>query len=652
MALVRGARCARQWLGGALGPEPGPAGRPASRVPSRALRAAGAGASSRRALDFSLSYFANDEDGLGRRKYQLLLDGARFADTHGFSAIWTPERHFHAFGGLYPSPAITGAGIATVTERIGIRAGSVVIPLHDPIQVAEEWAMIDNLSGGRAGVSFASGWHANDFVFAPDNYARRKEIMLRGIEAVRHLWRGGSVRRRNGEGQEVEISIRPRPVQAELPFWLTAAGSPDTFRLAGELGAHVLTNLMGQQLDSLAEKVALYREAWRQHGHGPGRGHVSLMIHTFVGSDAAEVRRTVREPLLRYFRGSVDIFSGFAASQGLKVDPRALTPGDMDTLLEHGLERYLEDGGLFGTPESCLPMIERARKLDVDELACLVDFGAGTEATLGSLPHLDALRRRSQPEDTGPDPVVLHESGAEMEALLALVRDAGVTHLHCTPALARALVAMPGVAEALRPVRRLLVDGVAPELAASLARAAGVEVVRRERAFGSGTGCPCIPRRVRSPPSFRPLRRMCGSRCSTRAASPFPWAWPERWPWAGGGCPRASGWPRRPRVIGSCPIRPRWARGCSPRGSAPACAPTAPWSCSRRSPRRRRARLPPGLRLPPLAWSRPPVPRLLPPSPACRGIGPCRSASPSSGCGTWISSSPETWPTTTRPRSA
>ncbi|MET0406571.1 MAG: LLM class flavin-dependent oxidoreductase, partial [Cystobacter sp.] len=115
-----------------------------------------------RRLDFSLSYFANDEDGLGRRKYQLLLDGARFADTHGFSAIWTPERHFHSFGGLYPSPAITGAGVATITERLGIRAGSVVIPLHDPIQVAEEWAMIDNLSGGRVGVSFASGWHAND----------------------------------------------------------------------------------------------------------------------------------------------------------------------------------------------------------------------------------------------------------------------------------------------------------------------------------------------------------------------------------------------------------------------------------------------------------------------------------------------------------
>ncbi|AKJ04230.1 non-ribosomal peptide synthase protein (TIGR01720 family)/amino acid adenylation domain-containing protein/natural product biosynthesis luciferase-like monooxygenase protein [Archangium gephyra] len=460
------------------------------REPASARFVVGRDSAPRRPLAFSLSYFANDEDTLGRRKYQLLLDGARFADSHGFSAIWTPERHFHSFGGLYPSPAITGAGIATLTENVGIRAGSVVLPLHDPLQVAEEWAMIDNLSGGRVGVSFASGWHANDFVFAPDNYARRKELMHRGIETVRHLWRGGTVRRRNGDGHEVEISIRPRPVQAELPFWLTAAGSPETFRLAGELGANVLTNLMGQQLDSLAEKVALYRETWRRHGHGPGRGHVSLMMHAFLGTEVSEVRRTVREPLMRYFRGSVDISSGFIASQGLNVDPRSLSPRDMEAMLEHGFERHLEDGGLFGTPESCEAMIERVRRLDVDEVACLVDFGTSVEETMTSLQHLDTLRRRSQPQGTGAVSSVWAESGAEVESVLALVRETGATYLHCTPSLARALATLPRVSEALRSVRRLFVEGAAPELAASLARAAGVEVLRREEAFGPAAWLP------------------------------------------------------------------------------------------------------------------------------------------------------------------
>ena len=80
-------------------------------------------------LDFGLFYWGND-DGVGPAKYRLLLEGARFADEHGFQSIWTPERHFHAFGGPYPNPAVTGAAVASITRNLAIRAGSCVLPLH------------------------------------------------------------------------------------------------------------------------------------------------------------------------------------------------------------------------------------------------------------------------------------------------------------------------------------------------------------------------------------------------------------------------------------------------------------------------------------------------------------------------------------------
>lgn len=101
-------------------------------------------------MDFSLFYFANN-DTEQQDCYRLLLEGARFADDHGFTAVWTPERHFHAFGGLYPNPAVTGAAVAAVTKRVAVRAGSVVAPLHHPMRIAEEWSVVDNLSNGRAG---------------------------------------------------------------------------------------------------------------------------------------------------------------------------------------------------------------------------------------------------------------------------------------------------------------------------------------------------------------------------------------------------------------------------------------------------------------------------------------------------------------------
>ncbi|MDZ7781354.1 MAG: MupA/Atu3671 family FMN-dependent luciferase-like monooxygenase [Gemmatimonadota bacterium] len=149
------------------------------------------------------------------RRYELLMEGARFADRHGLKAVWTPERHFHAFGGLYPNPAVTGAAVAAVTSQVEIRSGSVVLPLHHPARVAEEWGVVDNISGGRVGVSFASGWQSDDFCLRPDNYENRKEYLYEAIDTVRRLWRGETLSFPGPKG-DVEVRTLPRPVQDEL----------------------------------------------------------------------------------------------------------------------------------------------------------------------------------------------------------------------------------------------------------------------------------------------------------------------------------------------------------------------------------------------------------------------------------------------------
>ncbi|MGZ4765262.1 MAG: MupA/Atu3671 family FMN-dependent luciferase-like monooxygenase, partial [Ilumatobacteraceae bacterium] len=235
-----------------------------------------AGPTHTKEMEFSLFYFAADAGGPARDRYRLLLEGAKFADQHGFAAVWTPERHFHEFGGLYPNPALTSAAIAVVTERVEIRAGSVVLPLHNPIAVAEDWSVVDNLSNGRVGLSFASGWHANDFALAPDNFARRRELMGEGIETIRSLWRGESVTVRSGDGREIEVAMFPPPVQRAPKIWITAGGSPATFEMAGRIGASILTNLLVMSQDDLVSNVAAYRAAYRAAGHA-GDGHVTLM---------------------------------------------------------------------------------------------------------------------------------------------------------------------------------------------------------------------------------------------------------------------------------------------------------------------------------------------------------------------------------------
>ncbi|AGC44904.1 non-ribosomal peptide synthetase [Myxococcus stipitatus DSM 14675] len=406
-------------------------------------------AARRKPMELSLFYFADDAEKSTGDHYRLLMEGAKFADRHGFAAVWTPERHFHAFGGLYPSPAVASAAIAAVTERVAIRAGSVVLPLHHPVRVAEEWALVDNLSKGRVGISVASGWHANDFVFAPERYEKRRELMMEGLETVRRLWRGETLRMQGGAGAQVDVTLRPRPLQKDLPVWLTAAGNPDTFITAGRMGCHVLTHLLGQTWEDLEKKLALYRDAWRAAGHA-GDGHVTLMLHTFIGEDAAQVRAVVEKPFRDYLRSSADLMRGLGRTLGVDLD--TATEADLDRLAAQAFERYFETSGLFGTPRSVRERMEQLRALGVDEVGCLIDFGIPAETVLASLPRLHEVKCQADRDG---------RRASTARSIPLNLREHAVTHLQCTPSLARALMAEPESVEALSGLRRLMVGGEA-----------------------------------------------------------------------------------------------------------------------------------------------------------------------------------------------
>nr|WP_306464213.1 non-ribosomal peptide synthetase [Corallococcus exiguus] len=438
-----------------------------------------------RPLQLSLSYFANDEDSLTGPKYELLMEGAKFADAHGFSAIWTPERHFHSFGGIYPQPAVVSAALASVTKHLRLRSGSVVLPLHDPLLIAEQWAVVDNLSQGRVDVSVATGWHVQDFIFAPGNYADRRNILLRHLETLRGLWRGDRLRRPGGNGVTVEVGLRPKPVQRELPVWLTATANPETFRLAGELGAGVLTGLFAHSLEELKPKVALYREAWRRNGH-PGRGHITCMLHTYLGDDEAEVLRQVRKPLLAYFRSSADITTSLLAAQGYQGEIAKVSREDIDALLEHTFEHHAKGTGLIGTVESGIQRLREVRASDVDEVTCLIDFGLETPVVLEGLKRLATAREAVAADAASHSRRVRGEQETDAEELLSLAKQSGAVLVNTTARLARALTDLTGAREALAPVGAWVLENASAELASALQRTAGGDVLLAGEARDGG----------------------------------------------------------------------------------------------------------------------------------------------------------------------
>ena len=166
------------------------------------------------------------------------------------------------------------------------------------------------------------------------------------------------------------------------------------FVQAGEMGFNVLTSLQTQPIDEVAVKLKSYREARAKAGHDPEAGHVSMMMHTFVGQNKEQVLQKVRGPLSNFLRSHLDLIKTFTKS--LEIEAGLEKQELVDSVVGFAVERYYRTASLIGTPQSCLPMIERLQSIGVNEVACLIDFGVDVESTLESLTHLNELKQLCQ----------------------------------------------------------------------------------------------------------------------------------------------------------------------------------------------------------------------------------------------------------------
>jgi natural product biosynthesis luciferase-like monooxygenase protein len=326
-------------------------------------------------------------------RYDGVLSTAELADELGYEAVWIPERHFHPFGGLYPNPAVLGAALAARTRRIGIRAGSVVVPLHHPARIAEDWAMVDALSGGRAGVSVATGWNPADFALARCEFADRRKYTAEAVDTLRALWRGDTMASDTGAVRTYPVAARGGP-----PMWLTAMSGPETFIAAGEGGFNVLTAFLQQDPRQLAGNIARYRRAFAGSGAGSGgTPHVTLMVHTHVADSLSRAVAEVSGPLVTY-QGS---FLDLADRGGTPLaDEEPLTDEEKETLARYAAGKYATERGLVGGPAEIAARLRGFADLGVDEVACLVDFGMAPHQVRDTVTRLAGIRRALRDADT------------------------------------------------------------------------------------------------------------------------------------------------------------------------------------------------------------------------------------------------------------
>jgi natural product biosynthesis luciferase-like monooxygenase protein len=286
------------------------------------------------------------------------LETLRAAEDLGFDYVWAPEHHFTEYG-FCASPLLMLAAMATVTKRIRLASGVVVLPFNDPVRIAEEGAMVDLISDGRLDLGVGRGFQPVEFRGFGVEQAHSAEVFDEALQIIERAWMRDTV---GFEGKHFNIqerAVRPKPLQQpHPPIWLASVTAP-SFELAGVRGCNLLTTLVpGFQPPLSAEYLHAYRSALRTSGHDPDRKEIAALCMVFCADTTQQARQDFAGAVLWYFR----TMEKYIASTGAPIEGyqeyerirRFAHTVDWDELLR---TRTL----VCGNPVHCIDQIEEIR---------------------------------------------------------------------------------------------------------------------------------------------------------------------------------------------------------------------------------------------------------------------------------------------------
>jgi alkanesulfonate monooxygenase SsuD/methylene tetrahydromethanopterin reductase-like flavin-dependent oxidoreductase (luciferase family) len=232
-----------------------------------------------------------------------ILDEVVYADALGYHSAWIGEHHFNSLGVL-SCPDLVLAHAAARTRHIRLAPAVTVLPLHHPIRVAEQWATLDLLSGGRVDWAAGRGYDRREYEPFNVDFSDNQAVFEEGMELVRRLWDAGDTRiSHEGRYYRFEnVRITPQPVQKPIPAYVASFSKP-SIELAGRLGCGLVVAPFAAAMTfgGLRQVAALYHESCARHGKRPGRLMCSYFTHF---ADDAE-QETARARQIRYYRECV-----------------------------------------------------------------------------------------------------------------------------------------------------------------------------------------------------------------------------------------------------------------------------------------------------------------------------------------------------------
>jgi natural product biosynthesis luciferase-like monooxygenase protein len=240
-------------------------------------------------------------------RLHTLVEQTAFGEELGFDSVWLAEHHFHSFGGTLSSPPVIGASIAQKTSRIRIGTAVTLLPYHNPLRIAEDYATLDCLSNGRLEFGIGHGFIKYESLTFGTPLEQLRERFKENLAVILKAWSEPKVSHKGKFYQYENVEVMPRPIQQPHPtVWMGATSTPESFEFAGRSGFHLMLIPFLHEIEELRAMVDVYLNARRAAGYDPKTVRVIAMYHIYVGESAAEARATAEPALAAYHAAAAE----------------------------------------------------------------------------------------------------------------------------------------------------------------------------------------------------------------------------------------------------------------------------------------------------------------------------------------------------------
>ncbi len=307
-------------------------------------------------LDFSARQAGNQAEAF-REAFELV----DLAEDTGLDTVWLGETHFNANRPI-SAPIVVAGSIASRTKRLRVGMAVQVLPLINPLRIAEEAATVDHISQGR--FEFGVGRSGNERAYYAMGipYEESRERFQEALDIILEAWKGEPFSYEGKYNHITEATVSPMPYQQPHPKVRLASTTEDSFARVGRLGFPIFLSMRGMDVNDLETNLKDYRKSWNEAGHPGAAGDISVRVPMYLApteDDAVEEPRESLEAFFARMRARYEQGRDDEGTGAIGPERAAALRARAERLASLSYEEILDTKVICGTPEGVVDRLSQ-----------------------------------------------------------------------------------------------------------------------------------------------------------------------------------------------------------------------------------------------------------------------------------------------------